>query len=171
MFRRLSLVLPAMLAFGCLPTSPSGYSPELQKPPMEDLARQVPVGTQVRVWTWADRVSGTVVAFPSENTLQVRRNGLIGPWESRYRKVFWNEMQHVAVADGRMGVEGMVPGVVGGVLAAAALAVISTAASLCYFDGGTCGPTFGHAMAVYAVITVPLGAIMGARRIKWSAIF
>jgi len=77
---------------------------------MEDLARQVPVGTTVRVWTWADRVSGTVVAFPSENTLQVRRPGLIGPWESRDRKVFWNEMEHVAVADGRMG-EGVLWGV------------------------------------------------------------
>jgi len=48
---------------------------------------------------------------------------------------------------------------------------MSTAASLCYFDGRTCGPTFGHAMAVYAAITVPLDAIMGARRITWSAIF
>ncbi|HUL03808.1 MAG TPA: hypothetical protein VLV16_11325 [Gemmatimonadales bacterium] len=50
------------------------------------------------------------MAFPSENTLQVRRPGLIGPWESRDRKVFWNEMEHVAVADGRMG-EGVLWGV------------------------------------------------------------
>jgi hypothetical protein len=108
---------------------------------------------------------GAVVANWAPDSVNLRRTALIlYPWESRHRTVFWGEVEHLDVANGRVGAArgaaaGLVP---------AAMAGLSWAVFVCAFGGKGCGWWFFRGTAYTAIVTVPLGAVWGAFTPRWK---
>jgi hypothetical protein len=120
------------------------------------------------------RIVGTVHGNWAPDSMRLRRSALIlYPWEPRERPVFWGEVRHLDLADGRLGEAGAVRGALAGFgVAVVAAALYSFAAHLVCFDSPDgCGASFGTALAVSAVVTVPTCAIWGSRSTKWASVY
>ena len=128
----------------------------------------------VRVGIYPVRLVGTMAAKWVPDSIRLHRTAmLLYPWEPRHRTLFWANVRRVDVSDGRAGAAGAVGGALGGLVSAvfigAMYSFISHAA--CFDSQEGCGPGFWAVTGVVAAVTVPIGAIWGARSTRWRKVY
>jgi hypothetical protein len=156
---------------------PGGYAPEFV------------AGDKVRVWmdpefgfrllplrvgVYPVRLVGTTAAKWLPDSISLHRTAMIlYPWEPRHRTLFWREVRRLDVSDGRAGVQGAAGGALAGLGEAVLIGAMLTFYShvVCFDSQEGCGPSFWTFTGWAAAVTVPLGAIWGARSTRWRNVY
>jgi hypothetical protein len=156
---------------------PGGYAPEFA------------AGDKVRVWmdpefgirllpiragVYPVRVVGITAAKWLPDSIRLHRTAMIlYPWEPRHRTLFWGKVRRVDVSDGRAGAAGAAGGALAGLGEAVLIGAMLTFMShvVCFDSDVGCGPSFWTFTGWAAAVTVPVGAIWGARSTKWRKVY